>query len=152
MQNINEINLNSLEPENFAASYVGAIILTHDNKILLQQRPDNWRSFPGYLATFGGKIEAGETPDAALVRELKEELGAELLPNAATFLGAVTESISDHNDLIYVFFWHDAHASITGCYECEAVRYNGLAEIEAHPKAMQDIIWAIHRCSNLALL
>jgi len=38
----------------------------------------------------GGKIESGETPDQAAVREAHEELGAELDPMALTLLGEWT--------------------------------------------------------------
>lgn len=45
-----------------------------DGRILLAQRPEG-KSMAGMWEFPGGKIETGETPEIALVRELKEELG-----------------------------------------------------------------------------
>ena len=47
-----------------------------DNRVLLAQRPDG-KQFAGLWEFPGGKVEPGETPEEALVRELREELGIE---------------------------------------------------------------------------
>lgn len=55
-----------------------AVIERPDGCFLLGQRaPDTF--YPGYWEFPGGKIEPGETPHTALVRELREELGIEVL-------------------------------------------------------------------------
>jgi 8-oxo-dGTP diphosphatase len=54
-----------------------AVICRADGQFLLAQRPQG-RPYPGYWEFPGGKIEAGETPARALVRELQEELGMQV--------------------------------------------------------------------------
>lgn len=45
-----------------------------DGRVLLAQRPEG-KSMAGLWEFPGGKIETGETPEVALIRELEEELG-----------------------------------------------------------------------------
>ncbi len=51
-----------------------AAIIAHEGRILLVQRPDD-AAMGGLWEFPGGKIEPGETPEAALAREIREELG-----------------------------------------------------------------------------
>ncbi|MCB1490320.1 MAG: (deoxy)nucleoside triphosphate pyrophosphohydrolase [Rhodobiaceae bacterium] len=48
-------------------------LLDMDNRVLIAQRPEG-KSLAGLWEFPGGKVEPGETPEAALIRELKEEL------------------------------------------------------------------------------
>ena len=51
-----------------------AVIVRADGAVLLAQRPPG-KAYAGYWEFPGGKLEPGETPEHALVRELHEELG-----------------------------------------------------------------------------
>ncbi len=51
-----------------------AVLLRPDGQVLLAQRPPG-KAYAGYWEFPGGKLEPGETPRAALDRELAEELG-----------------------------------------------------------------------------
>ncbi|OZC76504.1 DNA mismatch repair protein MutT [Rhodococcus sp. 06-462-5] len=61
---------------------VVAAALTHDGRLLLAQRTRP-PELAGLWELPGGKVEPGESEDAALVRELREELGVECSIGAA---------------------------------------------------------------------
>ena len=49
-------------------------LIDADGRVLLAQRPEG-KSFAGLWEFPGGKVEPGESPETALIRELTEELG-----------------------------------------------------------------------------
>jgi len=58
-----------------ASNAVAALVVTEDGRYLLQlrdQKPNIW--YPGHWGLFGGAVDAGETPEEALCRELTEEI------------------------------------------------------------------------------
>jgi 8-oxo-dGTP diphosphatase len=54
------------------------VLLDADGRLLIAKRPEG-RSLAGLWEFPGGKVEHGETPEGALVRELAEELGIEIV-------------------------------------------------------------------------
>jgi len=90
---------------------VAAAVLTRgDGKVLLAQRPPG-TPYPGYWEFPGGKLERGESPSAALERELHEELGITVI-RAAPWLTQRYEYPHAHVELHFfrVFAWRgDPH-------------------------------------------
>lgn len=53
---------------------VACALIDADNRVLIAQRPEG-KALAGLWEFPGGKIDAGERPEQALIRELQEELG-----------------------------------------------------------------------------
>lgn len=81
---------------------VAAALVDADGRVLLQQRPpgkpmaDLWE-FPG------GKVEPGEAPEAALIRELEEELGVRTHASCLAPATFASEPLGDRHLLLLLY-------------------------------------------------
>src|SRR5215469_6370107 len=102
---------------------VAAVIERSDRRLLIGQRrwsdssPLKWE-FPG------GKVEAGETPEKALARELKEELGAVL--ERCVPIGRVVHKYAETPDQLEILFFAAA-----------------IADAELAPRTFERVAWVL---------
>ena len=73
-----------------------------DGRVLLAQRPEG-KSLAGLWEFPGGKVEPGETPEAALIRELHEELGIDTHASCLAPLTFASHSDDDFHLLMPLF-------------------------------------------------
>lgn len=75
---------------------------TSDGRILLQDRRDISKIGEEW-GFFGGGIESGETPEQALLREVKEELSVELVTGEYQFVGEDVVKWTDSSGVAWQF-------------------------------------------------
>lgn len=86
---------------------VAVAVLRHGDKFLLATR-QNHQYQGGKLEFVGGKIEWGETPQTALIREVSEELGLDISTNVITKLGRICHDYADKSVHLFVYqVWLD---------------------------------------------
>lgn len=102
--------------------YVSAcVLLRSDRRLLLAQRPEG-KSLAGLWELPGGKIEKNETPEEALVREMREELAVTLNVDQLTPLTFASHAYESFHLVMPVFL---------------ATEWTG----EPSPQEGQDIAW-----------
>ncbi len=104
---------------------VAAALVDADDRVLVTRRPEG-KTLAGLWEFPGGKIEAGESPEAALIRELGEELGI-LVEEAC--LAPLT--FASHA-------YHEMHL-LMALYVCR--RWRGIAQ----PREGQALRWMMPR-------
>ncbi|WP_136683175.1 8-oxo-dGTP diphosphatase MutT [Falsirhodobacter xinxiangensis] len=77
-------------------------LIDSDGRVLLAQRPEG-KSLAGMWEFPGGKVEPGETPEAAMIRELKEELGIDTHASCLAPLTFASHSYADFHLLMPLF-------------------------------------------------
>lgn len=96
-------------------------LIDPDGRILLAERPEG-KSMAGLWEFPGGKVEPGETPEAALIRELHEELG---IDTWASCLAPLT--FASHS--------YDSFHLLMPLYVCR--KWNGIVQ----PREGQRLSW-----------
>jgi 8-oxo-dGTP diphosphatase len=77
-------------------------LIDPDGRVLLAQRPPG-KSLAGLWEFPGGKVEPGETPEVALIRELHEELGIDTWASCLAPLTFASHSYPDFHLLMPLF-------------------------------------------------
>ncbi|WP_186727881.1 NUDIX domain-containing protein [Moraxella sp. VT-16-12] len=80
---------------------VAVAVLRFGDEFLLATRHSHQHQ-GGKLEFVGGKIEQGESPKSALIREVKEELGLDVAGNTITKLGRICHDYGDKMVRLYV--------------------------------------------------
>lgn len=73
-----------------------------DGRVLLAKRPEG-KTLAGLWEFPGGKVEAGESPEVALIRELKEELGIDTWSSCLAPLTFASHAYEDFHLLMPLF-------------------------------------------------
>jgi mutator protein MutT len=94
-----------------------AFLLIKDNHVLAEQRKRTKKVMPGAIALPGGHMEEGESPEAAVYRELQEELG--IVPRDLTYVCTLLHRSQEFRKLHY-FAVHQWEGDIAN-HEAEAV-------------------------------
>ena len=81
---------------------VAAALIDKDGRVLLAQRPSN-KSMAGLWEFPGGKVEDGESPENALIRELNEELGIDTWGSCLAPLSFASHSYEGFHLLMPLF-------------------------------------------------
>ena len=81
---------------------VAVALIDAEGRVLLAQRPEG-KSLAGLWEFPGGKVELGETPEAALIRELREELGIDTWQSCLAPLTFASHSYDDFHLMMPLF-------------------------------------------------
>jgi 8-oxo-dGTP diphosphatase len=81
---------------------VACALVDSDGRVLVARRPEG-KQFAGLWEFPGGKIETGETPEASLIRELKEELGIDTQSACLAPLSFVSHAYDEFHLLMLLY-------------------------------------------------
>ena len=116
---------------------VAVVLIDRDWRVLLSQRPSG-KSMAGLWEFPGGKVENGEIPEEALIRELKEELGIDTWCSCLAPLSFASHSYEDFHLLMPVFVCRKWVGSPTPM-EGQALKWVNRDKLKDYPMPPADI-------------
>lgn len=109
-----------------------AALVDRDGRVLVQQRPPG-TPMAGLWEFPGGKVEPGETPEAALIRELDEELGIVVDHSCLAPAAFASDGLGDRHLLLLLY----ALRKWSGIPEARhATALQWLRPVQLHPLPM----------------
>ncbi|MBT3991029.1 MAG: (deoxy)nucleoside triphosphate pyrophosphohydrolase [Rhodospirillaceae bacterium] len=108
-----------------------------DGRILLAQRPAG-KQMAGLWEFPGGKVEESETPEAALVRELNEELGIDISESCLAPLTFASHAYDDFHLLMPLYLCR-VWKGVPQAKEEQALKWVRLEKFDDYPMPPADI-------------
>jgi 8-oxo-dGTP diphosphatase len=112
-------------------------LIDADGRVLITRRPAG-KPMAGLWEFPGGKVEAGETPEAALVRELKEELGVDTSASCLAPLTFASHSYEHFHLLMPLYVCRRWQGTPQG-HEGQALKWVRARELRDYPMPPADL-------------
>jgi 8-oxo-dGTP diphosphatase len=116
---------------------VAAALVDRDNRVLIAQRPAG-KSMAGLWEFPGGKVADGETPEAALRRELMEELGIDVCETCLAPFTFASHSYADFHLLMPLYLCRNWDGEIAP-REGQVVKWVRANRLSEYPMPAADI-------------
>lgn len=116
---------------------VAVVLVDRDGRVLLAQRPEG-KKMAGLWEFPGGKVEQGETPEQALIRELHEELGIDTRTSCLAPLTFASHSYDDFHLFMPVFVCRVWKGAVTA-KEHKAIAWVYPKDFDKYPMPPADI-------------
>ena len=114
-----------------------AALIDGDNRVLLAKRPPG-KSLAGLWEFPGGKVDPGETPEAALRRELTEELGIDVCPSCLFPFSFASHTYDDFHLLMPLYVSRQWDGAVTP-REGQAIAWVRATQLSAYPMPPADL-------------
>ncbi|PQO24715.1 8-oxo-dGTP diphosphatase MutT [Rhodobacteraceae bacterium WD3A24] len=112
-------------------------LIDPDGRVLLAQRPEG-KAMAGLWEFPGGKVEPGESPEAALIRELEEELGIDTWASCLAPLTFASHAYADFHLLMPLFACRK-WAGIPRPREAQALKWVRAGDLRDYPMPPADL-------------
>ena len=116
---------------------VAVALIDRDGRVLLAQRPEG-KSMAGLWEFPGGKVEPGETPEVALIRELEEEIGINTWESCLAPLTFASHSYEKFHLLMPLFACRKWKGTPQGC-EQQALKWVFPRDFRDYPMPPADL-------------
>ena len=113
------------------------VMMDIDGRILIAQRPKG-KSMAGLWEFPGGKIERGETPERALIRELHEELNIDTTESCLAALTFASHSYDDFHLLMPVYVCRKWDGTLRA-KEGQLLKWVTIEELKDYPMPPADL-------------
>jgi len=116
---------------------VAVALIDADGRVLISQRPEG-KSLAGLWEFPGGKIETGERPEAALIRELKEELNIDVAESCLAPLTFASHAYDDFHLMMPLYVCRRWKGVVTAL-EGQAIKWVRARALREYPMPPADV-------------